>query len=221
MRVFLHAAIATAILVAPLLAGPVYAPSGPQTFVNSSAITSGGWTMCFSETYGTYGTSIASATSNCTGDLLMMGGGPTGSSVLDVIAWAPTTDVMFFTGTSNTPHNANQTGWYFSDSYSWGFAPQGAAISRSSCDTSGSIWSSLDGTQDQRLCWHTSSNTLQGGWRSGNNINLNGSSEFTRYLFTASSAGEPAATPEPSTWGMLMVAGAVTAVRSRKMRTRE
>jgi hypothetical protein len=85
--------------------------------------------------------------------------------------------VLFDTGTGNVLHEANSVGWYFNDSYSWGFAPSGAVVSRSSCDTE---------TTDPglRLCWHTFSQALDQGYRCGDN-DLNGSSAFERVIFEA------------------------------------
>jgi hypothetical protein len=157
-----------------------------------STITAGGWTGCWSSTYGSE-VSIEAATSQCSGDLLMMGGKSSDSDVFDVIAWAPRVDVMFDTFGTNTPHTANGVGWYYSPNYSWGFAPQGAPINLNSCDTAASGWSDgPNGTTAARLCWHTSGGYIDGGWRSGANIGLNYSTDFERYLFTAQ-------TPEPGT----------------------
>ena len=63
-----------------------------------------------------------------------------------MLAAAPRADVLFDTGHTNTPHNANGSGWYFASDWSWGFAPQGQAIQRAQCDAV---------TGALRLCWHT------------------------------------------------------------------
>jgi hypothetical protein len=69
-------------------------------------------------------------------------------------------------------------GLYFSDNYSWGFAREGQAVARNSCDVESNDPSG-------RLCWHTSSGALFGGWRCGEQVSLNGSSDFERVVFTA------------------------------------
>jgi len=87
-------------------------------------------------------------------------------------------DVTFDTGTGNTPHNANGVGWYYNDSYSWGFARQGDPISRSTCDIEG-------GNPESRLCWHTGGGNINGGWRCGSATDLNGSNAYERLIFHA------------------------------------
>jgi hypothetical protein len=108
-----------------------------------------------------------------------------GSSTLAIAAYAPITDVMFDTGTGNTPHAANGVGWYFSGSKSWGFAPEGDTIERMTCDVQDSSIGASGGDGDKRLCWHTASDVLEGGWRCGRNDTLNSSVDFERLLFTA------------------------------------
>jgi hypothetical protein len=116
----------------------------------------------------------------------MMACRPKGSSTLQLAAYAPIADVMFDTGTSDTPHNANNVGWYFYGSESWGFAPAGDTIERITCDVQDSSIGASGGVDgDKRLCWHTSSDSLQGGWRCGKNDTLNASTDFERLLFTA------------------------------------
>ena len=65
---------------------PSYAPSGPQTNVLISDVTAGGWSNCFSATYGQFGPTVAAAVADCSGDLMMLAGGVTGSGILSVLA---------------------------------------------------------------------------------------------------------------------------------------
>jgi hypothetical protein len=142
-----------------------------------------GWSQCFSETYGQGVSSVNTVQNACSGSMLMLACRKKGADVLDLAAYAPRADVLFDTGTGNTPHNANNVGWYFNDSESWGFAPQGDAISRNSCDVEDSSlkMSGVDGAL--RLCWHTSGGFIQGGWRCGKNDGLNDSTAYERLLF--------------------------------------
>lgn len=170
-----------------------YIPVGVQLNVPIATVTTGGWTQCYAATYGASGTTIAAAIADCGGNLMMLAAGATGSNTLDVLAWANTTDVMFDTGTGNITHNANGTEWYFNDSWSWGFAPGGETVSRNSCDVNNLA-------SPDRLCWHTTGGAMEGGWRDGANTGLNASTDFTKYIFTATSESS---VPEPATSGLI------------------
>ena len=166
-------------------ATPVYYPSGPQTNVDESVPLAGGWSVCYSDTHADT-ESLATVLDNCDGEYLLMASGPPASTTFDVLAAAPRADVLFDTDTSNTPHDANGTGWYFDDSWSWGFAAQGDAIYRNTCDYGDSP--TFTGPWDaDRLCWHTSSGNLGSGWRSGSTYDLD-SSNYRRVIMEASPA---------------------------------
>jgi hypothetical protein len=153
-----------------------YYPSGPQTFVDKSRLD--GWQLCFSDLYADTH-SLNGILSQCSGDPLMLAGGLNGSQTLTVLAAAPRADVLFDTGTSNTPHDANGSGWYFNDDWSWGFAKQGDPIERAECDD-------LDGPNpDLRLCWHTidGGGFLEPGYRAGATQGLNDSTDYARYIY--------------------------------------
>jgi len=79
---------------------------------------------------------------------------------------------------SGATHNANGVDWYFNDSYSWGFAPEGLGVSRNSCDTA-------NAGADQRMCWHTSGGRVSGGYRCGAN-SLNGNDDWAREIWQPS-----------------------------------
>ena len=137
------AALASAPVSVAGAAQPGYFPSGPQTNVPVSSLS--GWQECYSGPYNAT-TPMASVLSSCDGSYLMLGGSPESSTTLSVLAAAPRADVLFDTGHTNTPHNANGSGWYFATDWSWGFAPQGQSIQRAQCDAvAGAL----------RLCWHT------------------------------------------------------------------
>ena len=152
----------------------LYYPSGPQTFVQKSKLK--GWELCFSGFYN--GTeSLDTVLTQCNRDPLLLAGGPTGSETLTVLAAAPRDDVLFDTGESNKPHNANGSGWYYDDSFSWGFAKKGDRLKRDSCDVREEPHPNL------RLCWHTLGGSLDGGYRAGAVVALNGSEDYTRYIY--------------------------------------
>jgi hypothetical protein len=190
-----------------------YLPSGVQTNVSLSTVTNGGWSLCYSGTYGSFGASLANIASGCSGTNMMLAGRATGSDTLLVLAQALETDVMFDTGTGNVTHNANGVEWYFNNSYSWGFANGGQTVYRFSCDTNDSSGEPGGAT---RLCWHTGGGMLQGGWRAGNNIWLNESTAFERLVFTFNGS----AVPEPSTWAMMLLGFAGIGVAVRRSRKR-
>ncbi|BDC51022.1 hypothetical protein F183_A33380 [Bryobacterales bacterium F-183] len=161
----------------------------------------------------------------------MLAGGLTGSSNVMLLAQALKTDVMFDTGTGNTPHVANGSNWYYNSSFSWGFAPEGAPISRNSCDTNRAPgFGALDASTPLRLCWHTFGGRLTGGWRIGGLTFLNSGNTYTRYIFTSNNPTYapvgPQTTyvatsvPEPVTSAALIfgVAGAMTLVRRSRRR---
>ncbi|MCA9717851.1 MAG: DUF4215 domain-containing protein, partial [Myxococcales bacterium] len=140
---------------------PTYSAVGPQMNVPADELF--GWEICWLSPYTNSGTSINSIiNSNCTKANLMLACREVDSDIYTLLAHAPRSDVTFNTGQENTPHTANGVGWYFSDSYSWGFAKQGDAILRNTCDT-------LDPNGDQRLCWHTSGGSSNPGYRCGAN----------------------------------------------------
>jgi len=65
----------------------------------------------------------------------------------------------------------------------WGFAPEGASVHRTSCDTQDLL--TPTGDSDKRRCWHQKAGTLFGGWRCGDETGLKGSAAFERVVLTA------------------------------------
>jgi hypothetical protein len=158
---------------------PLWSPVGPQTNVPAAQLF--GWTPCYQDQYGGFGPSIASIQAQCSGNKIMLACRQVGAATYDLLAWAPRADVFFDTPAmcgTRTAHNANGSEWYFNTSWSWGFANQGDTVSLCSCDTDTS-----DG-QD-RLCWHTGGGTINGGYRCGNNVGLNGSTAWERVVLQA------------------------------------
>ena len=152
-----------------------YLPSGPQTNVPEATVLAGGWTVCHQSGYEVNSGSMATILAGCSEENIMLACRPVGDANFTVLAAAPRADVFFDTGSSNTPHDANGVGWYFSDSYSFGFAAQGEPLSRSSCDTAGTL-------PDQRMCVHTSGGQINTGWRCGSNTGLNFDAAWERLI---------------------------------------
>ena len=142
-----------------------YFPHGPQTNVAVSNVTRGGWTECFTGDYGSI-EAIGPILSACSGSKLMLACKETGnSSTITLLAWAPREDVLFETSTTKNPqHNAQGSSWYYSLTYSWGFALEGDEITRNSCDTE-------SGNGQYRLCWHTGDQSINTGYRCGTIMN--------------------------------------------------
>jgi hypothetical protein len=182
-RVVIAAVCVFAVTAAP--ASAFYYPSGPQKNVDKSQLE--GWQQCFSGPYGEAGAPIADILATCNQGLLMLAGGQNGSPTLTVLAAAPRADVIFDTGTSNTPHDANGSGWYFNASWSWGSAKQGDPIERDNCDIVGDSDDPTGPNGDLRLCWHTEAGALDGGFRAGTVDFLNSEpSGYTRYIYQTS-----------------------------------
>lgn len=79
----------------------------------------------------------------------------------------------------------NGINWYYSESYSVGFTNAGELPNRNSCDTNSGSY------PGQRMCWHTGSLAINGGWRCGSSTSI--SSGWDRRIY------QRMATPAPTT----------------------
>jgi hypothetical protein len=137
-----------------------------------------GWQTCYSGFYDGR-EEVADILEACDGRMIMYACRPVGAADWTVAAMGERQFVFADTGDRNndlTLHNG--VGWYFSDSYSMGFVPEGEAVARNSCDT-------LNGMGELRLCWHTSARSLSGGYRCGARTGLNGAADWERAIFHA------------------------------------
>jgi hypothetical protein len=151
--------------------------SGVETALPTAALV--GWTECYRDLYSHNAGDLAAAIeAACTKANLLLACRATGATVLDVAANAPRADVLFDTGTTNTPHLANDAGWYFNGNFSMGFARAGDAINRNQCDLSATP------APEQRLCWHTVT-TASSGYRCGGATALNSSGAYERIVYQA------------------------------------
>ena len=157
----------------PATTGELFTFAGIITKVPKDSLS--GWTVCYQDTYDN-GLDAFDILSNCTKRNIMLACGEVDSPDYEVLAQAPRADVFFETGKSNILHVANGVGWYFSENFSMGFAPEGSDIRRNSCD--------MEETQkEERLCWHTF--TWNGGYSCGATQSLNNDSTWERIVLEA------------------------------------
>ena len=182
---------ASATVLAPTAAnaaGGTYYPSGPQVNVPLSTVTAGGWVLCWSEDYGTRGTTVSSilagtaagSVSSCDEkNIMLTGWAKADPTILPVLAVAPKVDVFTAT-TRDEPHLVNGSYWYYTPDWSMGFSPN-ATIAQNSCDVAG-VWGD-GGDQAHRLCWHMGGDGLNGGWSLGDQYSLNSNVSYVRAIF--------------------------------------
>jgi hypothetical protein len=110
---------------------------------------------------------------------------------------------MVFTiqpGMSNQTILENGSYWYFNTNMgSMGFAPN-STIRQSSADVYAAWGGNLD-DGSLRLSWHTGhcgDGRICGGWRVGTIVGLNGSNEYTRYIYESTGGATPSPTPTPT-----------------------
>jgi len=170
---------------------PSYYPSGQAEEVNISTVLQGGWELCYSNLYANTGP-FSAITNACDKEYIMVAGGPTNGTTLDLLAVSPRTEVFTETpgqsicsANTTTAHLSNGSYWYL-NGWSFGFSPN-QTIQQCSADTYDG-WGGTTGAQ--RMSWHTNGDgenrNIQGGWRLGEKVGLNGSTEYTRYVFQSS-----------------------------------
>ena len=191
-------------------------PFGPQTSVPKATVEGGGWVECYSASYDTHtGDDVGTIMATCTGDKMMLACGEAGSDTLTVLSQAATDDVFTDPGDGQTDsHVANGAQWYFSQggmsAGSWGFAAVGDNIFRASCDTAPN--NAVGSTNpEEKLCWHID---YGGGWRCGETQDLNDSTAWTKYVYTARAESVPTLSAlQLAVLALLLVGIALVALR--------
>ena len=154
---------------------------GPRTNVAPAELT--GWTQCYTDRYDNATTALAEIKMACPGSQLMLACRQVGAPALALAAHGPRAAVLRDTGANaDVVSRANGVDWYYNDSWSWGFAAEGAVINKFTCDIGdlGSV-----PPDDNRLCFHTSGGKISGGYRCGAATDLNLASDWERVLYTA------------------------------------
>ena len=201
-----------------------YTPTGVQNDVDYNSVLNGGWSIVYQGAYGGTFSINDVFGSIAAGSKVMLAAKNIASSVFDVLAWASLEDVTQYTALNQT-HQANGVEWY-SNANSMGFAGAGDTINQTTADTNGSAW--VGTPERDRLSWHTSTNGqwaqspavqaqyVQGGWRSGDNIELNVSQDWQRYVLVFQ--GNMAPVPEPETYAMMLAGFGLLTVAARRRR---
>ena len=153
-----------------------YTAVGPQVNIPQVALI--GWAPCYTGKYNEGAPTVASILAACPKANLMLACRKVGAANFVLLAHAPRPSVVTDTGQGNVPTVANGTGWYFNNAWSWGFAKQGDAIQRNSCDVA-------PGNDTLRLCWHTGGGNMNGGYRCGSTVGLNGDATWERVVLQA------------------------------------
>ena len=183
--------------------GAAWRPAGVQQNVPVATVLAGGFRECFRDTYNDSGTPLDAILAGCAGAELVTACRPLGSDVLTLAALGDRAQVIQDTGSpsvdglSDRGHEHNGVKWYFNNSWSWGFAPAGEPTNLNSCDFNGGGQSAAG----QRMCWHTGANTIDGGYRCGDN-DLNGNAGWERVVYARDVApvvicGAQAGLPSP------------------------
>ncbi len=142
-----------------------------------------GWTQCYSGTYSDNGPDFGALLAQCSKAKLLLACRPVNQQNFTLLAMAPRLDVLFDCAQQdNCTKQSNGVSWYFSTSYSWGFAPGNQSVHRFSCDYT-DPGNPLP-FPELRMCWHTGGNSINSGYRCGAN-DLNGAGDWQRLVFHA------------------------------------
>ena len=179
---WLFVTLATSAITQANDAASKYNPVGVQNDVPVATVFGGGWNVLYRGRFSEIIPSVSAVIDNACGQI-MLASKRAQSSHFDVLA---TIDVALFrslTTQRNETVIANGAHWY-KNRFSLGFAGIGDAIKQTSADT-------MALSERDRLSWHTfylereQRLQMNGGWRSGNNYELNKSDDWERYILTA------------------------------------
>jgi uncharacterized protein YjbI with pentapeptide repeats len=136
-----------------------------------------GWETCSQSSYKDT-VSLSDIFNSCQSKYVMLACRLKGSDTLELAAYGHYDMVFKDIGDSNEGIIDNGVKFYFSPDQSIGFAGENDQLNRNSCDFQGL-------NADNRLCFHTSSNSLAGGYRCGAKEDLNDDSSYERLFFKA------------------------------------
>jgi hypothetical protein len=113
---------------------------GIQQNLAEADILDAGFVECWRGRYDQREPPVAQVIEACSEDILMLGCRPAGNENLTLAAMGERAFVLADQAQNRNPVNLhNEVNWYFSDRWSWGFAPPGEAVSRNSCDTGNTL----------------------------------------------------------------------------------
>ncbi len=164
-------------------AGPAFDRAGITQDVPTADIAAEGFVECWRGSYGGE-TDLDEILAACDGEILGMACQPSGAANYTLFAAGERGEVLTDTGNGNNVNAHNGVGWYFNNSHSWGFAPEGLEVDRRNCDLAGA-------QGEQRLCWNTNGNILAPGFRCGETV-INAEEGWDRVLLhRPAGGGEP------------------------------
>jgi len=145
---------------------PFPVAQGIRLDATRSDLLSRGWTACYEGDYAT-GQSLSTILAGCTGQYMLLGCRASDTTDALALAAADLRALVIQADGTGLTHASNGVGWYFNDSWSWGFFPAGQPVNLDTCDTdSGGV---VLTRKAERLCWHTSNGDLTAGFRCGDN----------------------------------------------------
>jgi hypothetical protein len=150
---------------------------GVRLGVPEAELLEGGFRRCWSGPYNGTAT-LASVQAACDQNVLLMGCRQVGQTAVAVAAMGQRSALLTDVGDAvDAAQQHNGSTWYYSPNRSWGFAPANAAVNRNTCDTT------ADATSSQRMCIHTTNDSVVPGWRCGATTGLNASAQWERVFY--------------------------------------
>jgi hypothetical protein len=199
----------TMVCLLTALASAAVIPSGVHNDVSvDTVLNDWGWEIVWQADYSASAPISTVFNGIGAGDYVMLAGLQDGSATFDVLAATSYEDITTYTA-QHTTHSSNGAEWYYNGG-SMGFAGIGDLIYQNSADVYGTGLYGDPGLPEagrDRLSWHTSGgygavpSSVNSGWRSGDNLNLNGSTTFDKVVLKYT------AIPEPASMAMIGIVG--------------